>query len=257
MTTSRARWYALFYATAAGLMLLLGCRVTPKKSFTYASSFDTEFDIAAGDTYQLGAYYFGEPFEILPGTMGAKFSTLVPKAQIGTVPQSLELDMVWLDPTLTTVHQTYSMTAPLKMRPHGSSDYNVSYSFKPTDFSGWQLGLHDYLRLDLKPVGGTLGTGWHVKTAYSYHAGPEPNGQAPVITWFNPQSGTVGSTFDIDGMHLGGTNAEVKLNGTMVPVNLGDDLSISCTVPQGATTGKISVKTSFGTATTTNDFTVN
>lgn len=256
MTTHRARWYGMFYATAAALTLLLGCRVSPGKSFTYAGTLDTEFDIPAGNAYQLGAYYFGEPFEILPGTMGAKFSTLVPKAQIGTVPQSLELDMVWLAQDLTTVHQTYALTAPLKMRPHGT-DYAVSYNFKPTDFSGWQLGLHDYLRLDLKPVGGTFGTGWHVKTAYSYHAGTAPSAQAPMITWFNPQSGMVGSTFEIDGMHLGGTSALVKLNGTTAPVGFGDDLSIQCIVPQGATTGKISVHTSAGTATTTSDFTVN
>lgn len=256
MITTNARWSALFFATAAGLTLLWSCRFTPSKPVTYKGTIDTEFDIPSGQNYQLGAYYFGEPFELLPGTMGAKFSTRVSKAQVGSVPQSLQLGLVWLDPTLTTVHQSYSLTAPLKMRPHGSSSYDISYSFKPTAFSGFNVGLHDYVRMDLEPVGGRIGTGWHVNVAYSYHPGSAPSGTAPTITWFNPQAGAIGSHVELDGMRLGGKGATVKFNGTLSTVNFGDDMSIDVTVPVGATTGPISVKTSQGTATTASNFTV-
>ena len=78
---------------------------------------------------------------------------------------------------------------------------------------------------------------------------------APTIASFSPISGGVSTSVTIIGTNLSGA---VKFNGitsTEIIVN-GNSTSITATVPVGATTGKISVITSGGTATSTTDFTV-
>lgn len=158
---------AVVFATCAGLLTVLaGCRFD--KPFTWKSTVETEFDVPANDHFVVGAYQFGAPFELGMGTIGGKLTTRVTKAQVGTVPQSLDWTMTWYDPTRTTVLGTYTMTAPLKMRPHGGSSYDLSYVYKPTQFAGFNIGANDYLQMELNPVGGTIGTGWKVGVGYTF-----------------------------------------------------------------------------------------
>jgi len=253
--TTRSRWSVPMVATFVVLGLLLtSCRLTPDKPFTWKSSIDTEFDIPVDQDFPIGAYQFYQPFDLLPGKVGAKFSTRVSKLEIGSVPQSLTWTWNLYDPTKTTILDSYSMTANLKMRPAGSG-YAISYVYKPQSFPGFTIGQDDYLQMNVKPTGGTLGTGWHLGVSYSYHP-TLPSGNGPVITGVQPWAGVVGSHVTIEGMRLGGTSATVKFNGVPGTVNFGDDLSIDCTVPNDATSGPISVKTSAGTATTSEPFTV-
>ncbi len=79
----------------------------------------------------------------------------------------------------------------------------------------------------------------------------------PDITGFAPPSGPVGTLVTISGANFTDTTA-VAFNGTDQPtftVNP-DGSQISAAVPAGATTGKLSVTTSGGTATSATDFTV-
>ncbi len=251
----RSRWSSLVVAAVIGLAILLpSCRLTPGKPFTWKSSIDTEFDIPVDTDFAVGAYQFNEAFDLLPGKVGGKFSTHVSKAQVGSLPQSLTWTWNHYDPTRTNLLDTYSMTANLKMRPAGV-DYAISYTYKPTLFQGSSFGQNDYLQMNVKPSGGFLPTGLHLGVSYAYHP-TAPSGNGPVITGVQPWSGVIGSSVEIEGMRLGGTGATVKFNGTPATVNFGDDLSIDVTVPNGATSGPISVKTSGGTATTSQAFTV-
>ncbi|HAS44124.1 MAG TPA: hypothetical protein DCS93_26840 [Microscillaceae bacterium] len=78
----------------------------------------------------------------------------------------------------------------------------------------------------------------------------------PVITSFTPVSGPIGTSVTIQGNNFTGVTA-VKFNGALATgYNVTSSSQIVVTVPNGATTGKISVVTSAGTANSNNDFIV-
>jgi gliding motility-associated-like protein len=80
----------------------------------------------------------------------------------------------------------------------------------------------------------------------------------PTITSFTPPSGGISTTVSITGTNFSTTpaNNTVKFNGTTAVVTASTATSIICTVPSGATTGKITVTVSGNTATSASDFTV-
>lgn len=79
----------------------------------------------------------------------------------------------------------------------------------------------------------------------------------PVVSSFTPTSGPVGTQVKIKGFGFTGTTkvAFGGANATQFTVNSG--FLITATVPNGATTGKITVTGPGGTATSTKAFTVN
>jgi hypothetical protein len=77
----------------------------------------------------------------------------------------------------------------------------------------------------------------------------------PAITSFTPTSGGVGATVTINGTAFPGASV-VTFNGTSAIFTFNSDTQITATVPSGATTGPIVVKTPGGTATSGTDFTV-
>ncbi len=78
----------------------------------------------------------------------------------------------------------------------------------------------------------------------------------PVISSFSPTSGPVGTQVTITGSNFTGATS-VAFNGTAAAsFTVNSSSQIRATVPTGATTGKISVTTTAGTATSANDFAV-
>jgi hypothetical protein len=80
----------------------------------------------------------------------------------------------------------------------------------------------------------------------------------PAISDFSPLSGPVGTSVTINGSGFTGATG-VSFNGSSVgPGNftVDSDIRITATVPQGATTGQISITTPGGTATSSTAFTV-
>ena len=82
-----------------------------------------------------------------------------------------------------------------------------------------------------------------------------PSGGPPTITSFSPSSGPVGTSVTITGTNFTGTTV-VKFNGVKATFTVNSDTTITATVPAGATTGKIIVKTPLGKATSPAKFTV-
>jgi subtilisin family serine protease len=78
---------------------------------------------------------------------------------------------------------------------------------------------------------------------------------APRITGFTPASGAVGSSVVISGVNFTDA-ADVMFNGTATRFTIDSAVSITATVPAGATSGKISVMTAAGTATSAANFSV-
>jgi len=78
---------------------------------------------------------------------------------------------------------------------------------------------------------------------------------APVITSFTPVSGPVGTSVTITGTHLTGATS-VKFNGVSATITSNTATAIVTVVPATATTGKITVTTPGGTATSATNFTV-
>jgi uncharacterized repeat protein (TIGR03803 family) len=78
---------------------------------------------------------------------------------------------------------------------------------------------------------------------------------APVVTRLSPTSGKVGIKVTVTGKNFVGTKA-VKFNGTTATFKVRSATSIVATVPTGATTGKITVTNTGGSAVSTTSFTV-
>jgi len=79
--------------------------------------------------------------------------------------------------------------------------------------------------------------------------------EEPAITSFTPGSGPVGTEVTITGTNFNGTT-EVAFNGSAALFFVDSDTRILATVPAGATTGKIRVVTSDGTALSAADYTL-
>lgn len=79
---------------------------------------------------------------------------------------------------------------------------------------------------------------------------------APIVTYFGPLSGAVGSTVTIHGSSFVGVTG-ITFNGTaVVNYTVVDSFTITAKVPVGATTGMIAVTTAAGTGTSAESFTV-
>jgi len=79
----------------------------------------------------------------------------------------------------------------------------------------------------------------------------------PSIVSISPTSGAVGSTVTITGVSLTGATKVTFAVGKAAVFTVNSDTKITATVPVGAVTGKISVSTPGGTATSPTVFTVN
>ena len=92
-------------------------------------------------------------------------------------------------------------------------------------------------------------------TFAAWEGGDTAGGTSPTITGFTPTSGSVGTSVAISGTNFTGATA-VAFNGVSASFTVTSDTAIEATVPEGATTGPLSVTTPGGTPTSTNNFTV-
>jgi large repetitive protein len=77
----------------------------------------------------------------------------------------------------------------------------------------------------------------------------------PTISRFSPTSGTIGTSVAITG--TGFTHAtKVLFSGIAATYTVASPTKINASVPPGATTGKITVRTAGGSATSTTNFTI-
>lgn len=84
---------------------------------------------------------------------------------------------------------------------------------------------------------------------------PPPSSQTPTITSFSPVSGPVGTAVTVSGTSLTGAT-QLSFNGTAASIQSLSATQITTAVPSGATSGKISVTTPNGTATSAGSFSV-
>ena len=78
----------------------------------------------------------------------------------------------------------------------------------------------------------------------------------PMITSFAPPSGPVGTSVTITGTGLEQTT-KVTFDGKSTTFTVNSDTQVTADVPSGAMTGKITVTTKGGSATSATSFTVN
>ncbi len=81
--------------------------------------------------------------------------------------------------------------------------------------------------------------------------------QKPAISSFTPESGAVGQVVTITGNSFVGVTRVIFNITTAITCTVNSETSITATVPSGATTGRISVSTIYGPATSDVDFVVN
>ena len=152
-----------------------------------------------------------------------------------------------------TISGTFT-TAPTHVR------FNTSSLVVPTTTSATSVTA-------VVPAGATTGR-IHVYTAAGQRTSATSfdvvTAPLPTITSFTPASGPVGTSVKITGTNFSGTvsgasftTSSVKFNTTTATTfHVDSATQITATVPTGATTGKISVTTPGGTATSVANFTV-
>ena len=127
-------------------------------------------------------------------------------------------------------------------------DY-TSMSVDPTDdCTFWYLG--EYLTSD--------GT-WNWQTrigAFKFPSCTGGGGPPPVVTSFNPTSGPVGTSVQINGTGFTGATSVAFNTTNAITFNVDSDTSIHANVPNGATDGLISVTTPNGTGQSSTSFDV-
>jgi hypothetical protein len=112
------------------------------------------------------------------------------------------------------------------------------------------------LEWELETVTGAPGNlTWHAVTLTNDGVTAQP----PTITSFTPTDGLPGDSVTIVGTNFDAlaSNNTVKFNGTTASVTSASSTSLTAVVPDGATTGTISVTTPGGTDTSDSSFTVN
>lgn len=118
-------------------------------------------------------------------------------------------------------------------------------------------GSYGYASLPSGATTGRISAVTSYGTAYSATdfvvTGTTPT--TPSISSFSPASGPVGTSVVITGARFTGATA-VRFNNTAAAFTVNSATQITATVPTGATTGKISVVTAAGTATSSANFTV-
>jgi hypothetical protein len=100
---------------------------------------------------------------------------------------------------------------------------------------------------NLNPATGLLVLASDQNTRFYFHNFLRLQSQKPAITSFSPTSGPVGTGVTITGSGFTGA-VDVAFNGTPASFEVGSSTQISTRVPNGATTGKISVTNAAGTA---------
>jgi IPT/TIG domain len=152
-----------------------------------------------------------------------------------------------------TISGTFT-TAPTGVR------FNTSSLVTPTTTSATSVTA-------VVPAGATTGR-IHVYTAAGQSTSATPftvlTAPAPTIATFTPLFGPVGTSVKITGTNFSGTVSGVSFTTSSVKFNITSATTfhvdsatqITATVPTGATTGKISVTTPGGTASSAANFTV-
>lgn len=129
---------------------------------------------------------------------------------------------------------------------------SVRFNGAAADFS---VSSSTHLRATV-PAGATTG-GISVTTPHgsASSSGPFTVTQPPSIASFSPSSGPVGTSVTVRGASLGGTSS-LEFKGTPAAFDVVSSTEIRTQVPGGAATGKISVTTPHGSASSASDFRV-
>lgn len=128
---------------------------------------------------------------------------------------------------------------------------NDSLLANSTTYTDTSIATNTIYRYRIKAVNAVGSSGYATSSGISTNV-------SPTITGFLPASGPVGTTVIITGTGFGATpdGSAVTFNWIPAPCDSWSDTSLSVRVPPGATTGKLSVTTAGGQASSEVDFTV-
>ena len=133
--------------------------------------------------------------------------------------------------------------------------------FYPSAASQWRretVNLHAFagqtvrLRFVATNTGGTTLNTLFVDNVTLARALP----QAPIVHRMDPDSGAIGSSFTVYGQHFTGASTVTVGSARIAPTAVLNDTSLTALVPNGATTGHVSVTNSVGTGTSAGNYTV-
>lgn len=138
--------------------------------------------------------------------------------------------------------------------PHAGAIAALIKSYNPSLTASQIRTILTSSALDIEGPGVDRDSGFGLVMALAaLQATPSPN--LPSITGVSPASGAVGAAVTISGTKFIGATS-VKFNGVSAPFTVDSTTQISTTVPAGALTGKVTVATPTGTATSATDFAI-
>jgi hypothetical protein len=138
--------------------------------------------------------------------------------------------------------------------PHAGAVAALLKSYNPALTASQMRSILTGTALDIEAAGADQDSGVGIVMALQALQAA-PGAEQPTITSFTPASAGVGANITITGTKFNGAT-QVKFNGVSATFTVNSATQISATVPAGATTGRITVTTTSGTATSAADFTV-
>jgi hypothetical protein len=137
---------------------------------------------------------------------------------------------------------TFGNTVIIKGKYFGDTEGSVTFNGTTAAVSSWS----DISITCTVPVSAATGSVVVTTDLGGPSVGKKFTVKNPLISGFNPASGTIGATVIIKGKYFGTTEGTVTFNSTTATVSSWSDTSITCTVPGSATTGSVVVTNQVG-----------
>ena len=240
ITATQASWKVTPSAVPADLS---GGTITPATVQTVPDGGSASFTLAAKAGFQISA---------VGGTCGGTLNGTTYTTNGVTADCTVIATFGRKPPTITAIAPVWGVTGSVVTvagTNFGTTRGTSTVSFNGTAVTTYALWSNTVIRCTV-PQGATTGP-VTVTTTSGTSPGRTFTVKAPVITAIAPPMGTVGTAVIIRGNYFGITKgtSTVSFNGTAVTTYaLWSNTVIRCTVPQGATTGPVTVTTGSGTS---------
>lgn len=252
-TTSKSGWGNLgWYATyfpAASISNLSASGATEGQSITiYGQSFSAGINSVDFNGTGASYTYVNDTQIVATVPNGATSGPIHVNTNAGTATSGT----FYVDPNITSISPTSGNPGD-GVTINGSGFLGVTtVNFYNGVGASYTIGSDNQISATV-PSGATTGA----ITAYGGNSASSSSTFTVLtsITSFTPTAGGVGTAVTISGTGFTGASA-VKFNGTSASFTVTNDTTISTSVPNGATTGPISVTGTGGTATSAQSFTV-
>jgi IPT/TIG domain len=179
----------------------------------------------------------------------------------GSFSDTITLDTTSPHTTASGVPSGTVKSATISLSATDTFGSGVDYVEYSTGGGSWQRGTAVYInppaqtKTTYQVSYRAMDRAGNLEAAHTFSVSVDTTTPAPMLSSFTPTSGPIGTSVTITGANLTGATA-LKFNGTSASYSVSSSTQVRATVPAGASTGRISVTTAGGTATSGANYTV-